>query len=84
MYMKFIEHENQPCILLKRECDTTVGCIIGIKDFKDFILFLAKKEEETKKITNEFEIVDALSEFFCNEYYKKILYKFFTSGLSIS
>ena len=46
MYMKFIEHENQPCILLKRECDTTVGYIIGIKDFKDFILFLAKKEEE--------------------------------------
>lgn len=46
MYMKFIEHENQPCIILKRDCDTTVGCIVGIKDFKDFLLFLAKKDSE--------------------------------------
>ena len=30
------------------------------------------KEKETKKITNEFEIIDVLSKFFCNEYYKKI------------
>lgn len=46
MYMKFIEHKDKPCILLKRECDTTVGCIVRIRPFKDFILLLAKKEEE--------------------------------------
>lgn len=46
MHMKFIEHENKPCILLKRECDTTVGCIVGIKDFENFLLFLEKKDEE--------------------------------------
>ena len=57
MYLKFIEHENQPCILLKRECDTTVGCIVGIRDFTTFYLLfhfklpLPASSQETKRFS---------------------------------